>query len=48
MESEKSKMTVTVDQRIVDWIDKQVEIQRFKDRSHVVEVALMHFIESER
>mgnify|MGYP001026922290 CR=1 FL=1 len=48
MEGMKSKMSVTVEKSIVDWIDKQVETQRFRNRSHAVEVALMKFIESEK
>ena len=47
MESMKSKISVTVEKRIVDWIDGQVETQRFRNRSHAVEVALMKFIEKE-
>jgi Arc/MetJ-type ribon-helix-helix transcriptional regulator len=48
MESMKAKLTVTVEKNIVEWIDRQVKIKRFRNKSHAVEVALMHFIESER
>ena len=44
----KSKISVTVDKQIVEWMDKQVETQRFRNRSHAVEVALMRYIEAER
>jgi Arc/MetJ-type ribon-helix-helix transcriptional regulator len=44
----KSKISVTVDKKIVEWMDKQVETQRFRNRSHAVEVALMKFIETEK
>jgi len=48
MESMKSKISVTVEQKIVEWIDRQVETQRFRNRSHAVEVALMRFIENDK
>jgi Predicted transcriptional regulators containing the CopG/Arc/MetJ DNA-binding domain len=47
MEDMKSKISVTVESHIVTWIDQQVETQRFRNRSHAVEVALMRFIEKE-
>ena len=48
MENMKSKISVTVDKNIVDWIDREVETQRFRNRSHAVEVALIRFIEHEK
>jgi hypothetical protein len=48
MDAMKSKISVTVDKQIVDWIDRQVETQRFRNRSHAVEVALMRYIETEK
>lgn len=48
MSAMKSKISVTVDKEIVEWMDKQVETQRFRNRSHAVEVALMRFIETEK
>jgi len=47
MEIMKAKMSVTVDKKLVAWIDQQVETQRFRNRSHAVELALMKFIEAE-
>ncbi len=47
MESMKAKMSVTVEKNLVAWIDKQVETQRFRNRSHAVEVALRSFVEKE-
>jgi Arc/MetJ-type ribon-helix-helix transcriptional regulator len=44
----KSKISVTVEKNIVDWIDEQVKTQRFRNRSHAVELALMKFIEAEK
>ncbi|MCJ7634551.1 ribbon-helix-helix domain-containing protein [Candidatus Bathyarchaeota archaeon] len=48
MKSMKSKISVTVEKNIVDWIDEQVKTQRFRNRSHAVELALMKFIEVEK
>jgi Arc/MetJ-type ribon-helix-helix transcriptional regulator len=44
----KAKMSVTVDRKIVDWIDEQVRTQRFRNRSHAVEVALMKYLQTEK
>jgi len=44
----KAKMSVTVDKKIVDWIDEQVRTQRFRNRSHAVEVALMKYVQTEK
>jgi Arc/MetJ-type ribon-helix-helix transcriptional regulator len=44
----KAKISVTVEKQIVNWIDAQVETQRFRNRSHAVEVALMKYIENEK
>jgi Arc/MetJ-type ribon-helix-helix transcriptional regulator len=44
----KAKMSVTVDKKIVDWIDEQVRTQRFRNRSHAVEVALMKYLQTEK
>jgi len=48
MDIMKAKMSVTVDQKLVEWIDRQVETQRFRNRSHAVELALMKFVEAEK
>lgn len=48
MENMKAKISVTVDRKIVEWIDEQVKTQRFRNRSHAVELALMRFIETEK
>lgn len=48
MEIMKSKISVTVEKRIVDWIDEQVETMRFRNRSHAVEYALAKFIERDK
>ena len=48
MESMKAKMSVTVESWIVSWIGERVKTQRFRNRSHAVEVALMRYIENEK
>jgi Arc/MetJ-type ribon-helix-helix transcriptional regulator len=44
----KVKATITVDKKLLDWIDKQVESFRFRNRSHAFEYALAKLIESEK
>jgi len=48
MEVMKAKISVTVEKKLVDWIDRQIETMRFRNRSHAVEFALVKFIESEQ
>lgn len=47
MSNMKKSISVTVDTELVEWIDKRVETQQFRNRSHLVEVALMKFREKE-
>lgn len=48
MQSMKQSISVTVEKALVEWIDRQVKTQRFRNRSHAVEVALMRFREQEK
>jgi Arc/MetJ-type ribon-helix-helix transcriptional regulator len=48
MQSMKQSISVTVEKNLVDWIDKQVETQRYRNRSHLVELALLKFREGEK
>lgn len=48
MSSMKVKIAVTVDPDLVKWIDEQVKSQRFRNRSHAVDVALREYVESEK
>jgi len=48
MEAMKKSISVTVEKKLVDWVDRQVETQRFRNRSHAVELALMKFVEAEK
>jgi len=43
----KQKVTITVEKRLVEWIDGQVEKFRFRNRSHGFEYALAKLIENE-
>jgi len=44
----KSKISITVDKKIVDWLDGNVKTQKFRNRSHGVELALIKMMESEK
>jgi Arc/MetJ-type ribon-helix-helix transcriptional regulator len=47
MESMKKSISITIEKELVTWIDQQVKTQRFRNRSHLVELALMKFRENE-
>ena len=36
----RKKVTVTIDEALVEWLDMEVEKRRFRNRSHGFEVAL--------
>ena len=42
----KRKVTITLSDEALDWIDKEVKSKRFSDRSHAVEYSLS-FVRSE-
>jgi Arc/MetJ-type ribon-helix-helix transcriptional regulator len=44
----KQSISITVEKDLVEWIDRQVETQRYRNRSHLVELALMRFKENEK
>jgi len=44
----KIPISVTVEKKYVDWIDKQIEALRFRNRSHAVEYALAKLAEGEK
>jgi Arc/MetJ-type ribon-helix-helix transcriptional regulator len=46
MEAMKQPISVTVEKELVEWIDQQVKTLTFRNRSHLVEVALMQFKEN--
>jgi len=41
------KLSVTLDEERVRWLDKQIEKERFRNRSHGLDVALKILIEKE-
>lgn len=44
----KQKVTITIEKRLLEWIDKQVESFRFRNRSHAFEYALAKLIENDK
>jgi len=44
----KRKVTITVDEEIIRWIEKQIARKRFASISHAVEYAVTRLIESEK
>lgn len=46
--SNKQSISVTIEKELLEWIDQQVRTQRFRNRSHLVELALMKFRENEK
>jgi len=48
MQSMKQSISVTVEKDLVAWIDQQVKTQKFRNRSHLVELALIRFREQEK
>ena len=44
----KVPISVTVEKRLVDWVDKQIESLRFRNRSHAVEYALAKLAEADK
>lgn len=44
----KVKLSVTIERPYVEWIDKEIEKLRFRNRSHAVEYAVAKLVEAER
>jgi Arc/MetJ-type ribon-helix-helix transcriptional regulator len=44
----KQKVTVTIEKKLLDWTDKQIQSFRFRNRSHALEYALAKLVESEK
>lgn len=44
----KQKVTITVEKRLLEWIDGEIEKFRFRNRSHAFEYAIAKLIESEK
>lgn len=47
MQVMKATLSVTVESSLIAWIDREVQTQRFRNRSHLVELALTKFKASE-
>ena len=47
MEGMKQSVSITVEKALLEWIDKQVSSQKYRNRSHLVELALLSFKEAE-
>ena len=44
----KIPISVTVEKKYLEWVDKQVQTLRFRNRSHAVEYALAKLIELDK
>lgn len=44
----KIPISVTVEKKYVDWVDKEITALRFRNRSHAVEYALAKLIETDK
>jgi Arc/MetJ-type ribon-helix-helix transcriptional regulator len=44
----KGKLSVSVDQELIDWIDKEIQTKRFASRSHAVDYILTDWIAKEK
>lgn len=48
METMKIAISATVDRDIVDWIDQQVKNKKYRNKSHIIELALTEFKEKQQ
>jgi Arc/MetJ-type ribon-helix-helix transcriptional regulator len=48
MENMKATISATVDKDIADWIDQQVKNKKYRNKSHIVELALTEFKEKQQ
>ena len=44
----KQKVTVTIEKRLLEWVDGQIKTFRFRNRSHALEYALAKLMTNER
>lgn len=44
----KQKVTATIEGRLLEWVDHEIEKFRFRNRSHALEYALAKLIETEK
>jgi Arc/MetJ-type ribon-helix-helix transcriptional regulator len=48
METMKATISATVDKDIADWIDQQIKNKKYRNKSHIVELALTEFKEKQQ
>lgn len=48
MEPMKATISATVDKDIADWIDQQIKNKKYRNKSHIVELALTEFKEKQQ
>jgi len=39
----KKTISATIDVKLIDWVDKELKGTRYRNKSHLVEIALMEF-----
>jgi Arc/MetJ-type ribon-helix-helix transcriptional regulator len=44
----RAKMSVTIDVELIKWVEQQIKKQKFRNKSHAVEYALIKLKETER
>jgi len=44
----KQKVTVTIEKRLLEWVDREVEKFRFRNRSHGFEFAIAMLMQAEK
>lgn len=42
------RIAITIDEKLVEWIERQVTAKRFWSKSHAVESILSEYVEKER
>jgi Arc/MetJ-type ribon-helix-helix transcriptional regulator len=48
MEIMKTTISATVDKDIADWIDQQIKNKKYRNKSHIIELALTEFKEKQQ
>ena len=44
----KQSISVTIDKELIQWIDREVNTKKYRNRSHLVELALAKFRETQK
>jgi Arc/MetJ-type ribon-helix-helix transcriptional regulator len=48
METMKTTISATIDKDLSDWLDQQVKNKKYRNKSHIVELALIEFKEKQK